>query len=90
MPCFELPDCRDLRKAPQLGPLALLDAALLVVDQALRLEHSQLRSHTCPLDSDNSPEVLLAALLAERIRELRALIAAHLTNLHHAGQDIPF
>jgi hypothetical protein len=34
--------------------------------------------------------VLLAALLAERIRELRALIAAHLTNVRHAGQDIPF
>jgi hypothetical protein len=90
MPCFELPDCRDLREAPQLATLALLDAALLVVDQTLRLEHSELKAQAYPLPPDNSPEVLLAALLAERIRELRALIAAHLTNVRHAGQHIPF
>lgn len=89
MPSFDLPDSRDLRTAPQLAPLALLDAALLTADQALRLEHYQLRSPN-PHDLDEPPESLLAVLLAERIRELHALVAAYITNAHRACQDIPF
>lgn len=89
MPSFDLPDSRDLRKAPQLAPLALLDAALLMVDQALRLEHSHLRvAH--PPELDEPPETLLSVLLAERVRELHALVTAYVTSMHQACQDIPF
>ena len=60
-----------------------------MVDQALRLEHSHLRvAH--PPDLDEPSETLLAALIAERVRELHALVAAYVTSTHQACQDIPF
>ena len=74
---LDLPDVFDLRRAPELGALALLDAALVVADEALHLEHAALDRILRRPDPERPREVIVAALLAARLRELRALVAAY-------------
>lgn len=89
MTALELPDCSDLRHAPELALLALIDSALLVATEALRLEYpgieaSQLRR------VEHAPHVLLAFLLLERFRELRFLLANYHAVVRHDSDGLPF
>lgn len=85
---LELPDTIDLSVAPELGPLALLDASLVVADQALRLEHTDLQHALRHHDPNRPPEVLVASLLTARLRELRSLLAIYVVAVRR--DDIPF
>lgn len=92
MRSLELPDSIDLRTAPELGSLALLDAALIIAAETLRLEHADLGAVLQQADIRRPPDALIAALVAERCREMRALLrmyAAAVRRLHSAD-DLPF
>jgi hypothetical protein len=90
---IELPDLLELRLANELGALALLEAALVVADQSLRLEHAEidrvLRDAGQPV-----PEglTLLASLLSERFRELRSLLGAYAVGVRRSAfpSEIPY
>jgi hypothetical protein len=92
MTALDFPDSIDLRVAPELGALALLDAALVVADHALHVEHAELDAALRRLDPDRPPEFFIAALLAGRLRELRTLVAAYIVAVRRAGccDDLPF
>ncbi len=85
---MELPDTIDLSVAPELGALALLDASLVVADQALRLEHAELEHALRRHDPNRPPEALVASLLTERFRELRSLLGIYVVAVRR--DDIPF
>ena len=89
---MELPDTIDLAVAPELGSLALLDAALVVADHALHLEHANLPDILQGLDFERPPDAIVAARLAQRFRELRSLLALYTAAVQRIGghDDIPF
>jgi hypothetical protein len=89
---MELPDTIDLAVAPELGSLALLDAALIVADHALHIEHANLADILRGFDFERPPDALVAALLTARFRELRSLLALYTAAVQRIGdnQDIPF
>jgi hypothetical protein len=72
-----LPESSDLRVARQRGVLALLDAALLVADQALRVEHPDFQTALNPAVPDPPPDVTAAFFLVHRIRDLRSLLLVY-------------
>lgn len=71
---IHLPESLDLRAAQQRGVLALLDAALFVADQALRVEHPDLQSALDPALPEPPVDTMAAFFLAHRIRDLRSLL----------------
>jgi len=83
MSLLYVPESFELRTAPELGPLALLDVALVVADQALRLEHAQLDDIFRDRDHERPPDTLVAALLTQRFRELRSLVAFYSAAARH-------
>ena len=89
---MELPDTIDLAVAPELGALALLDAALVVAGHALHIEHADLEDILRRFASERPPEALVAALLVVRFRELRSLLALYTAAVQRigGGGDIPF
>jgi hypothetical protein len=89
---MELPDTIDLAVAPELGVLALLDAALIVADHALHIEHVELEDILRRFDFDRPPDAMIAALLSQRFRELRSLLALYTAAIQRIGvsDDIPF
>jgi len=71
---LDLPTIPDLQDAPQLAVLALLDAALAVVEHALYVEHPI--DHPLAPPDPEDPHVLIAArLIVARSLELRSLLA---------------
>jgi hypothetical protein len=90
---IELPDVLDLRLANELGALALLEAALVVADQSLRLEHAEIDGLR-DADPQSMPEgvALLASLLSERFRELRSLLGAYAVGVRRSAfpSEIPY
>lgn len=91
---IKLPDFLDLRFAQELGALALLDAALVVAEQTLRLEHAELDTVLRAVDLQRPAEVVLAAVLTDRFREVRSLLGAYTDAVRHSDavrhHDIPF
>jgi hypothetical protein len=89
---MELPDTIDLAVAPELGALALLDAALVVADHALHIEHIDLDDILRRRDFERPPDAIVAVLLAQRFRELRSLLALYTAAVQRigGGGDIPF
>ncbi len=89
---LELPDTIDLAVAPELGALALLDAALVVAGHALHIEHIDLDDILRRRDFDRPPDAIVAVLLAQRFRELRSLLALYTAAVQRigGGGDIPF
>lgn len=74
---IHLPDSYDLRLAQERGVLALLDAALVVADQALHVEYPYLKFALNPDDLERPPDLVTAHLLVNRIRELQGLLGLH-------------
>lgn len=98
-PTADLPSCAQLYEAPQLGALALLQAALRVVPAQIDLHDSNVRPlRDLLLDSpDNLPAALLGQLIIDRCAELSELVTAYRTALHRPlpacpddDFDIPF
>lgn len=87
-----LPDTIDIAVAPELGALALLDAALVVADHVLHVQHVELEDILRRFDFDRPPDAVIAALLAQRLRELRSLLALYTATVQRIGpsDDIPF
>jgi len=82
----------DLLRAPQLGPLAILDVALTASRAALMAEHPRARLLSACSLGPQPPIVALAALLLERTAELRLLLARYRRRARHelrAEQDLP-
>ena len=79
----DLPSCAQLYDAPQLGSIALLQAALRIASTQIDLHDSNLRPlHQLLLDCpDNLPASLLGQLIIDRCRELSELITAYRTAL---------
>jgi hypothetical protein len=74
MSSFQLPTFPDLQDAPHLATLALLDAALAVVQDALCIQHPIDDPLRAPDPGD--PHSLIAArLIVTRCLELRRLLA---------------
>ena len=83
-----LPDFVDLGDAPQLGPIALLQAALNVTRTALDLHHTSVDSvREAILYEPYCPATLLAQLLSDRCRELCDLLACYRIALSVPDQD---
>lgn len=73
-----LPDFVDLGDAPQLGPIALLQAALNVTRAALDLHHTSVGSvREAILYEPHCPATLLAQLVSDRCRELCDLLVCY-------------
>jgi hypothetical protein len=95
-----LPDLFDLQMAHELGALAVLDVSLVVADQSLRLQHApaareDIDSALHFVDPDRPAHVVLAAVLTDRFREVRALLGAYNDAVRSAAlvrdnSDIPF
>lgn len=74
---IDLPEAADLRRAQDAGVLALLDAALLVAEQALRAEHPAL-DPGFPLAAPELPsDTITAILLIRRMSDLRCLLGLY-------------
>jgi hypothetical protein len=87
---LHLPESSDLSVAQQRGVLALLDAALVVADQALRVEHPALQVALDPIFPEPSADVMAAFFLVHRIRDLRSLLVlygAAVHRIHDDGED---
>jgi hypothetical protein len=92
---IQLPDSCDLRLARERGVLALLDAALVVADQALHVQYPYLKFALSPDDPERPPDLVTAHLLVNRIRELQGLLGLHGAALRATRDtddedDIPF
>jgi hypothetical protein len=87
----DLPSTAQLYDAPQLGTLALLQAALRIASTELDLHDSNVRPlHQLLLDSpDNLPASILAQLIIDRCGELSELISAYRTALQHPSWPPP-
>ena len=73
-----LPDFADLDDAPQLGPIALLQAALHVTRTALDLHHPSVTSvREAIVYEPLCPATLLALLVSDRCRELYDLLVCY-------------
>lgn len=73
-----LPDFVDLGDAPQLGPIALLQAALNVTRTALDLHHTSVSSvREAILYEPHCPVTFLAQLVSDRCRELCELLVCY-------------
>lgn len=95
----DLPSCAQLYEAPQLGALAVLQAALRIVPTQIDLHDSNVRPLQqllldCP---DNLPASLLGQLIVDRCAELSELVSAYRIALQRPssaypadGFDIPF
>jgi len=70
-----LPSRDDIHVAPELAPLAVLDAALAVAEQVLCVEHT-LDVSDVP-DTEDPTTLVVAKLVAGRIIELRGLLACY-------------
>ena len=81
----------DFLFIPQLGTLALLQAALRIVPSQIDIHDSNVR----PLDQllldcpDNLPASLLGQLIIDRCRELSELVSAYRAALQHPPQGQP-
>ena len=81
----------DLLRAPQLGPLAILEVALTASRAALMAEHPRARLLGASSLRPQLPIVALAALVLERTAELRLLLARYRRRALHelrAEQDL--
>lgn len=86
-----LPDCAQIRRAPQRTALILLDAALLVAERALRAEHHNLDLAFAEPQHEVSPVLITGHFLVSRFAELRSLLATYDATLTHAlGEDRAF
>jgi hypothetical protein len=91
MKTLELPDAIELRTAPELGPLALLDTALAFASHSLEHEHAELATVFHCAEINRAPEVLVASLLQQRFRELRGLLRMYVAAVHRCDpNDLPF
>ena len=83
-----LPDFADLDDAPQLGPIALLQAALHVTRTALDLHHCSVTSvREAVIYEPHCPATLLALLVSARCRELCDLLVCYRIALSVPNQD---
>jgi len=83
-----LPDFVDLEDAPQLGPIALLQAALHVTSTMLDAQHSSVASvREAVAYEPHYPAVLLGRLVCDRCRELSELLVCYRTALNVQDQD---
>jgi len=74
----DLPDSLDLEQAPELGPIALLQAAIAVTRTALERTAAPAASLRDALECTPGCDVpLLARLTADRCRELAELLACY-------------
>lgn len=88
MNTLDFPESHQLRKAPQLASLTLLDAALVVAQQSLLIQHPDIYVRS---PERQPPEIRVATLLVERLRELHAMLALYRTTAQHAAdEDIPY
>lgn len=74
MTAVHIPDAIDLRTAPELAALAVLDAALAVADHVLRYEHVHLEAAESPLAPRDAK---LALCIVAACRDLRRLLRAY-------------
>jgi hypothetical protein len=70
-------------RAPQLGPLAILEVALTAFRAALLAEHPRARLLGTSSLAPQPPIVALAALVLERTAELRVLLARYRRRARH-------
>lgn len=81
-----LPDLNDLNDDPQLGAIALLDAAAKVTAAALLAQHgAAARIADEVTDSPDCISVLLARLVVLRCEELTELLAGYRVALQHSA-----
>jgi hypothetical protein len=90
-----LPTHAQLRAAPQLAALAILDAALLTAEEALLAHHPARDDFDGDLHGPSPPpDHLLAAILVARLDELHHLLGRYnvavRTSLRAANDDFPF
>lgn len=92
MTTIHLPDSVDLRTMPELGALALLDAALVVADQVLEREHANLYSALERPGIERTPEVVIAYLLVRSMTDLRRLLGLYAAAVRRSQppSDLPF
>lgn len=89
---IELPESAELRCAQEGGVLALLDAALVVAEQALRAEHPAI-DPGFPLDASELPsDTITAILLIRRMYDLRRLLSLYAAAARNPPdyEDLPF
>lgn len=84
------PDGSDLRAAPELAILAVLDAALAIATETLRAEHPGLDAAGQRRGVEHAPHVLLAYLLLRRFPELRGLLANYRDAVRPDSGGLPF
>jgi hypothetical protein len=91
------PNPGELLQNPELASLGLLRAALDTADCVLNLEYADLGAVLLRPNIERNPEVLVAAVLSQRFREIRQLldmyVAAtrrHLGDEHDVFDDLPF
>jgi hypothetical protein len=96
MPSLNLPSARDISLAPERQSLAMLQAALLVAEQALLAEHPTALRHDEPRIFD-PPTLALARELLACSSELRHVLDRYQKAVEHAAalvhfhqDDIPF
>lgn len=77
---------------PELGALALLDAALVVADQVLEREHANLYSALERPGIERNPEVAIAYLLVRSMTDLRRLLSLYAAAVRRSQSpsDLPF
>jgi hypothetical protein len=76
-----LPDPTVVHHFPEATALALLDAALAVVELSLRAEHPAVDDVPLDPDHDLVPSLLTAHLIVSRCSELRSLLDLYATAL---------
>lgn len=93
MPTLDLPNARDISRAPERQSLAMLHAALLLTEQALLAEHPTALRHDEPRTFD-PPTLALARDLLACSSTLRHALARYQKAVDHVADlalhDDPF
>lgn len=89
LPSLELPEPGDLRPAPQLAVITVLDATLAATTAALEARHRELDLRCWTPNADD--DVRLAAAIVAAASSLRLLLAEYDTATHiRTFNEIPF
>jgi hypothetical protein len=83
---IDMPDPRVLRYFPEAPTLAVLDAALVAVELALREEHPTVDDVPLDPEHDVPPSLVTAHLIVTRTIELRDLLHLYAAAVRRAVQ----
>ena len=84
-----MPDERVLHHFPEAATLAVLDAALVAAEVALRAEHPTIDELPFDPEHDIVPSLLTAHLVLSRAVELRDLLHLYTAAVRRAVRDAP-